>query len=81
MFESVIEIDVHGLNSFQAKTLIDSKIKKSKGAYRIRVIHGYNNGTALRDMIRNEYGGNHKHVKRIEIGFNQGQTDLILKEM
>ncbi len=81
MFESVIEVDVHGLNTYQAKTVIDSKLKKAKGAYRIRVVHGFNNGTALRDMIRREYGKNHKTVKRIEVGLNQGQTDLVLKEI
>lgn len=81
MFESVIEVDVHGMNAYQAKTAIDSKLKKAKGVYRIRVIHGYNNGTVLRDMIRREYGGNHKTVKRIELGINQGQTDLVLKEI
>ena len=81
MFESVIEVDVHGMNAYQAKTAIDSKLKKAKGVYRIRVIHGYNNGTVLRDMIRREYGGNHKTVKRKELGINQGQTDLVLKEI
>ena len=80
MYDSVVEIDVHGLNSYQAKTLIDSKIKKSKGAYRIRVIHGYNNGSVLRDMILMEYKNN-KAVLRIERGLNMGQTDLVLKEL
>ena len=81
MFEAVVEVDVHGMNAFQAKTAIDAKLRKSKGAYRIRVIHGYNSGTVLRDMIRKEYGGNHKLVKRIELGINQGQTDIVLKEI
>ncbi len=80
MFESVLEVDVHGLNAFQARTLIDSKLKKAKGTYKIRVIHGYNNGTVLRDMIRREYSGK-KGVVRVEIGVNQGQTDLVLKEI
>jgi len=80
MYESIIEIDVHGLNAFQAQTLIDSKLKKSQGAYRIRIIHGYHNGSALRDMILSRYKNN-KSVIRIERGLNQGQTDLILKEL
>ena len=80
MFSSVIEVDVHGMNCFKAKTVIDAKLKKAKGAYRLRIIHGYNNGTILRDMIRKEYK-NHKAVLRIELGLNQGQTDLVLKEL
>ena len=43
------------------------------------MIHGYHSGTALRDMIRREYGNNSK-VKRIEFGLNQGETDLVLRE-
>ncbi len=80
MYESVLEIDVHGLNSYQAKTLIDSKLKKPCGAYRLRIIHGYHGGSVLSEMITKEYKNNSK-VLRIERGLNIGQTDLILKEL
>lgn len=80
MYESVLEIDVHGFNAYQAKTAIDAKIKNPHGAYRIRVIHGYHNGTVLSEMITREYKNNSK-VLRIERGLNIGHTDLVLKEL
>lgn len=79
----IIEIDLHGLNKSQAKTAIDNQLKKAGGSvYRLRVVHGYHGGTELKDMIWDEYGyGRHPKVKRMEGGWNQGITDLILREL
>lgn len=79
MNDPIIELDVHGMTLPQACVAIDAALRRAKGAYRIRVIHGYHGGTALRDGIRGRYGANGK-VKRIELGLNPGQTDLILRE-
>jgi len=76
----IIEVDIHGMNTFQAKARIDSLLRTSAGAYRIRVTHGYTSGTALREMVRKTYAKNPK-VLRLEIGLNQGQTDLVLREL
>ena len=73
------EIDIHAMTQVQAMAAIDAALRRAKGAYRIRVIHGFHGGTALRDGIRGRYGANGK-VKRIELGLNPGQTDLILRE-
>jgi len=76
-----MEADVHGMTKYQAKIYIDSCLNKARGGvYRIRVIHGYNSGTELRDMIRKEYSKNSK-VLRLEVGLNQGETDLVLREL
>ena len=75
------EIDVHGMTKAQAFTAIDAKLKRCEGAvYTLRVIHGYHGGTVLRDAIRAHYK-NHPKVKRVELGLNPGDTDLILREM
>ena len=79
MNESIVEIDVHNMNLYQAKIAIDAKLKRAKGAYRVRVIHGYHGGTVLRDAIRRDYA-KHPQVKRIELGLNMGETDLVLRE-
>ena len=79
MNESVVEIDVHNMSLYQAKIAIDAKLKQSKGAYRLRVIHGYHGGTVLRDAIRRDYA-KHPQIKRIELGLNMGETDLVLRE-
>ena len=75
------EIDVHNMTRAQAMTAIDAKLKKAGSeVYRIRVIHGFHGGTVLRDLARKHYAS-HPKVKRIEIGMNQGETELVLREL
>ena len=74
------EIDVHGMNVYQAKICISAMLRRAdRSVYRIRVIHGYRGGTAIRDMVRSELSHDPK-VLRAEIGLNQGETDLVLRE-
>ncbi len=47
--------------------------------YRLRVVHGYRGGSALKEMLLEEYAG-HPKVIRIERSLNEGQTDLVLRE-
>ena len=78
--KGIIEVDVHGMNQYQAKVKIQSILKKANQShYIIRVIHGYRNGTVLRDMIRREFRS-HPKIKRIELSMNQGITDIVLKD-
>lgn len=80
MDSGIIELDVHGMNLYQARTAIDARLRRAgAGIYRIRIIHGYRGGTALRDGIRKAYSG-HPRVLRIELGLNQGVTELVLRE-
>ncbi len=74
--DGIVTIDLHGKNEYQAKVTIDAALRRSRGVYRLRLIHGYHGGTALRDMIRREYTGKVLRVKPI----NEGTTDLILRE-
>lgn len=75
------EIDVHNMTRAQAITAIDARLRRCRGdVYRLRVIHGYHGGTVLRDAVRSRYG-KHEKVLRIELGMNQGETDLILREL
>lgn len=77
----VVEIDVHNMTVDQAAVSIDSKVRRANASvYRIRVIHGYHGGTAIRDMVRSRYRNNSK-VLRIEFGMNPGATDLVLREL
>ena len=75
------EIDVHGMTKAQAFTAIDAALRRcSASVYTLRVIHGYHGGTVLRDAVRSHFAG-HEKVRRIELGLNQGETDLILREL
>ena len=75
------EIDVHNMTKVQASTGIDAQLRRANASvYRLRVIHGYHNGTVLRDAVRAHYK-DHPKVKRIELGLNPGETDLILRDL
>lgn len=78
----IIEIDVHGMNVVDALTSIEREVANApSGTYRIRVIHGFNNGTRIKDAIVRELGhGIVPKIKRIVPGSNQGTTELVLKE-
>ena len=76
-----LEVDVHNMTKVQAVTTIDATLRRADaGVYRIRVIHGYHGGTVLRDAVRARYAA-HPKVRRIELGLNPGETDLILREL
>lgn len=79
----IIEIDLHGLKTHEANEKIDSVLNSAgNGVYRIRCIHGFNRGTAIRTMIYDEYSnGRHSKVKRVQGGVNEGITELILREL
>ena len=75
------KVDVHNMTKVQAITAIDAMLRRADaGVYRIRVIHGYHGGTVLRDAVRARYA-KHPKVRRIELGLNPGETDLILREL
>lgn len=75
---STVTLDLHGKTQYQARIALEAQLRRSRGIYRIHVIHGYHNGTALRDMVRQEYAA-HPQVLRLEI-VSESATDLILRE-
>ena len=78
---AIWELDLHGMTVHQAQIAIDSRLKQAKaGTYRIRLIHGYHGGTALREFVRKTYR-THPKVIRVEMGLNPGETDLVLREI
>lgn len=80
MYESIVELDLHGRNAYQSHVAIDAALRRANAATcRIRIIHGNNSGTALRDLVRQEYAS-HPKVQRIAEGRNPGVTELVLRE-
>ena len=80
MYESIIEIDLHGRNTYQARIAIDAALRRAgASACRIRIIHGCNSGTTLKEFIWEEYA-DHPRIRRIASGSNRGITELILRE-
>lgn len=80
MGEPIITIDLHGCTQDEAARIIDRALARAgQGTYRIRLVHGYNRGTALKTMIQDYYRYDAK-VKRIVPGENMGITELVLRE-
>ena len=75
----IVTVDLHGCNIHQARIAVDAALRRSRGVYRLRIVHGYRGGTAIRDMIRKEYAKK-PGVLRVELGLNAGETDLVLRE-
>jgi DNA-nicking Smr family endonuclease len=81
MSEPFVTIDLHGMRTDEAEKVIQNALKKADaGTYQIRLIHGYNRGTAIRDMIYDNFRDESK-VIRIIPGDNQGITVLVLREL
>ena len=76
---STVTLDLHGKTQYQAKIALDAQLRRSRGVYRIRVVHGFHNGTALRDLVRGEYAS-HPLVLRVE-SVSESTTDLVLREL
>ncbi len=80
MKAAIQELDLHGMSVVQARVCVDAALRRAdKSVYRIRLIHGYNRGTALQTELRKTYK-NHPKVLRVELGMNSGITELVLRE-
>ncbi|NLI54397.1 MAG: Smr/MutS family protein [Clostridiales bacterium] len=77
--DAATTLDLHGKTQYQARVALDAALRRSRGLYRIHVVHGYHSGTALRDMIWREYAA-HPLVLRLEEA-SEGATDLVLREL
>lgn len=72
-----VNIDLHCQTVESARKLLTDTLKKLPEDVReVNVIHGYHNGTALRDMVR-KYS--HPKIQRKILGLNQGTTIFIIK--
>ncbi len=81
MNNPIITIDLHGLFRDEAIKTIDKALKNvDDSTYQIKLVHGYNRGTSLKDMIIDEYKY-HPKVLRIKPGDNLGTTILVLREL
>lgn len=72
-------IDIHGLSTIEAKKIIEKTIVNSKEVKELEIIHGYNSGNNLRDLVRDRNIIRSRRIIRREFGLNQGVTSLILK--
>ena len=85
MYESIVRLDLHGKNAYQARVALDAALRRAKGGtYRKAYLVSHDPldefGAVLRDMIRGEYA-RHPRVIRLEVSADGGTTDLVLREL
>ena len=73
-----ISVDVHYLGTKEVMVLISNIIALTQSACTVRVIHGYNHGTAIKDMINGRYKNNRIIERRPSLS-NKGVTALICR--
>lgn len=57
-----ILIDVHGLSCHEARRLITNMVNVGCNmAYTLVIIHGFNRGTAIKDMLANDFSLSRVH--------------------
>lgn len=74
--ERVVVVNVHNLGTKDAKILLTNVIALNKEGFTIEVIHGYNHGTAIKEMIGSRL--NSSRIKEIKgCAHNPGVTFLM----
>jgi hypothetical protein len=76
--ERILEADIHGLTAEDAKRRLEHLLSSAPpDVTEIRVIHGYNGGQVLRDMVRQRL--KHPRIQAKLVCLNPGETRLLLK--
>ena len=71
----LVVMDLHGLSKREAKRITKNVILVMRGSFTLALIHGYNNGTVLKEYIHNELR-NARIQKRYCKAWNPGETFL-----
>lgn len=72
-----ITVDVHGMKCSQAKRFINNIINIIHVAFQLVIIHGYNHGTAIKNMLAQNFFN--KHIEsQYEDLYNQGITHMLI---
>jgi len=77
--ETKIQIiaDVHGMKCKQARRFINNIINTVRVAFQLIVIHGYNHGTAIKDMLAQNFNNTHIAEKHLD-PYNKGVTHMLI---
>ena len=74
---TTIVVDVHGMKCSQARRLINNIINTVRCAARLVIIHGYNHGTAIKEMLTCDFHNSHIE-KQFPDACNLGMTHMLI---
>lgn len=72
-----ITADVHGMKCCQARRFINNIINTVRVAFQLIIIHGYNHGTAIKDMLAENFSNTHITEQHLD-PYNQGVTHMLI---
>ncbi|TGX98806.1 hypothetical protein E5357_07530 [Hominisplanchenecus murintestinalis] len=72
-----VTVDVQGMKCKQAKRFINNIINTIREAFEMVIIHGYNHGTAIKDMLAGNFTNTHI-VEQYQDPYNKGVTHMVL---
>lgn len=75
--QDIVTVDLHGLKCANAKRLIKNIIALHTNAFVLEIIHGYNRGTRLKEMIMDNIFSD-RVKEKIGNPTNNGMTTLIV---
>ena len=74
--ETEITADVHGMSVKRAKRFINNILNIVRTKVQLIIIHGYNHGTAIKDMLADQFVNEHIVEKYLD-SENQGVTNIV----
>lgn len=72
-----IVADVHGMKCSQVRRFINNIINTVRVAFQLIIIHGYNHGTAIKDMLAENFSNTHITEQHPD-PYNQGVTHMLI---
>lgn len=69
--------DVHGMKCSQARRFINNIINTVRVAFQLIIIHGYNHGTAIKDMLAENFSNTHITEQHLD-PHNKGVTHMLI---
>ena len=72
-----ITADVHGMKCYEARRFINNIINIVRTAFQLVIIHGYNYGTAIKEMLAQSFSNDHI-CEQFPDPRNQGVTHMLI---
>ena len=72
-----ITADVHGMKCYEARRFINNIINIVRTAFQLVIIHGYNRGTAIKEMLAQNFSNDHIY-EQFPDPRNQGVTHMLI---
>jgi DNA-nicking Smr family endonuclease len=74
-----IEVNIHGMTAKEARRYLERLLSRAgKDVVEVKVIHGYNGGQVLRDMVRKDL--KHPRISAKLVSLNPGETRILLRQ-